>query len=123
QNKMEDRLDEAIHVLRNHAVGQTAAMPSSHGDMHGLLGSAPAHSATVGSLGQAFPASVMALGGRHPSLVSAAVGTYDTVCATARTPTLVTWGGVAGTGVIWITDWKLVLQYVPYIGGKYKTED
>ncbi|OXB69469.1 UNVERIFIED_CONTAM: hypothetical protein H355_004678 [Colinus virginianus] len=69
QNKMEDRLDEAIHVLRNHAVGQTAAMPSSHGDMHGLLGSAPAHSATVGSLGQAFPASVMALGGRHPSLV------------------------------------------------------
>uniref|UniRef100_A0A663MN91 Cytochrome b-c1 complex subunit 10 n=1 Tax=Athene cunicularia TaxID=194338 RepID=A0A663MN91_ATHCN len=40
-----------------------------------------------------------------------------------RTPTLVTWGGVAGTGVIWITDWKLVLQYVPYIGGKFKTED
>ncbi|KFP87194.1 Transcription factor E2-alpha, partial [Acanthisitta chloris] len=70
QNKMEDRLDEAIHVLRNHAVGQTAAMPSNHGDMHGLLGSAPPHSAAVGSLGQAFPASVMALGNRHPSLVS-----------------------------------------------------
>ncbi|XP_075300623.1 transcription factor E2-alpha isoform X10 [Opisthocomus hoazin] len=69
QNKMEDRLDEAIHVLRNHAVGQTAAMPSNHGDMHGLLGSAPAHSAAVGSLGQAFPASVMSLGNRHPSLV------------------------------------------------------
>ncbi|XP_069734155.1 transcription factor E2-alpha isoform X4 [Phaenicophaeus curvirostris] len=69
QNKMEDRLDEAIHVLRNHAVGQTATMPSNHGDMHGLLGSAPAHSATVGSLGQAFPASVMSLGSRHPSLV------------------------------------------------------
>ncbi|XP_064898061.1 transcription factor E2-alpha isoform X3 [Columba livia] len=69
QNKMEDRLDEAIHVLRNHAVGQTAAMPSNHGDMHGLLGSAPAHSATVGSLGQAFPAAVMSLGNRHPGLV------------------------------------------------------
>ncbi|NWQ66836.1 TFE2 factor, partial [Neopipo cinnamomea] len=64
-----NRLDEAIHVLRNHAVGQTAAMPSNHGDMHGLLGSAPPHSAAVGSLGQAFPASVMALGNRHPSLV------------------------------------------------------
>ncbi|KFV62354.1 Transcription factor E2-alpha [Dryobates pubescens] len=64
-----NRLDEAIHVLRNHAVGQTAAMPSNHGDMHGLLGSAPAHSATVGSLAQAFPASVMSLGSRHPSLV------------------------------------------------------
>ncbi|XP_029819765.1 transcription factor E2-alpha [Manacus vitellinus] len=71
QNKMEDRLDEAIHVLRNHAVGQTAAMPSNHGDMHGLLGSAPPHSAAVGSLGQAFPASVMALGNRHPSLQKA----------------------------------------------------
>ncbi|KFQ35563.1 Transcription factor E2-alpha [Mesitornis unicolor] len=64
-----NRLDEAIHVLRNHAVGQTATMPSNHGDMHGLLGSAPAHSAAVGSLGQAFPASVMSLGNRHPSLV------------------------------------------------------
>ncbi|XP_009459945.1 PREDICTED: cytochrome b-c1 complex subunit 10 [Nipponia nippon] len=41
----------------------------------------------------------------------------------SRTPTLVTWGGVAGTGIIWFTDWKLVLQYVPYIGGKFKTED
>uniref|UniRef100_A0A8D2QJU1 Cytochrome b-c1 complex subunit 10 n=1 Tax=Zonotrichia albicollis TaxID=44394 RepID=A0A8D2QJU1_ZONAL len=40
-----------------------------------------------------------------------------------KTPTLATWGGVAGIGVIWATDWKLVLQYVPYIGGKYKTED
>ncbi|XP_025928557.1 transcription factor E2-alpha isoform X8 [Apteryx rowi] len=69
QNKMEDRLDEAIHVLRNHAVGQTATMPSNHGDMHGLLGSAPAHSAAVGGLGQAFPTSVMSLGNRHPSLV------------------------------------------------------
>ncbi|KAM4758876.1 cytochrome b-c1 complex subunit 10 [Cyanocitta cristata] len=39
------------------------------------------------------------------------------------TPTILTWGGVAGVGVIWATDWKLVLQYVPYIGGKYKTED
>ncbi|NXP16977.1 QCR10 protein, partial [Scytalopus superciliaris] len=38
-------------------------------------------------------------------------------------PTAVTWGGVAGVGVIWATDWKLVLQYVPYIGGKYKNEE
>ncbi|XP_042651069.1 cytochrome b-c1 complex subunit 10 [Tyto alba] len=39
------------------------------------------------------------------------------------TPTLVTWGGVAGTGLIWVTDWKLILQYVPYISGKFKTDD
>ncbi|XP_073179890.1 transcription factor E2-alpha isoform X8 [Lepidochelys kempii] len=69
QNKMEDRLDEAIHVLRNHAVGQTAAMPANHGDMHSLLGSAPGHSASVGGLSQAFPTSVMPIGNRHSSLV------------------------------------------------------
>ncbi|NXA43163.1 TFE2 factor, partial [Eudromia elegans] len=67
-----NRLDEAIHVLRNHAVGQTAAMPSTHGDMHGLLGSAPAHSGTVGGLGQPFPPAVLTLGNRHPSLVTGA---------------------------------------------------
>ncbi|NWX93774.1 TFE2 factor, partial [Nothoprocta pentlandii] len=69
-NKMEDRLDEAIHVLRNHAVGQTAPMASNHGDMHGLLGSAPAHSGAVGGLGQPFAPAVMSLGSRHPSLVA-----------------------------------------------------
>lgn len=49
--------------------------------------------------------------------------TCTCVCLFFRTPTLVTWGGVAGTGLIWFTDWKLVLQYVPYISGKFKTED
>nr|XP_013800721.1 PREDICTED: cytochrome b-c1 complex subunit 10 [Apteryx mantelli mantelli] len=50
-------------------------------------------------------------------------GVYLRVSLFFRTPTLVTWGGVAGTGLIWFTDWKLILQYVPYIGGKYKKED
>uniref|UniRef100_A0A7N4PV13 Transcription factor E2-alpha n=1 Tax=Sarcophilus harrisii TaxID=9305 RepID=A0A7N4PV13_SARHA len=62
QNKMEDHLDEAIHVLRSHAVGQT-------GDMHSILGGAPGHSGAVGTLGQAFSTSVMPLVGRHSSLV------------------------------------------------------
>lgn len=96
QNKMEDRLDEAIHVLRNHAVGQTAAMPSNHGDMHGLLGSAPAHSATVGSLGQAFPASVMSLGNRHPSLVS--VEASWQLVGTCQGPT--SWGRLPSGGTL-----------------------
>ncbi|XP_028627383.1 transcription factor E2-alpha isoform X5 [Grammomys surdaster] len=54
QSKMEDRLDEAIHVLRSHAVGTAS-------DLHGLL---PGHSA----LGTSF-AGPMSLGGRHASLV------------------------------------------------------
>ncbi|XP_072457648.1 transcription factor E2-alpha isoform X3 [Notamacropus eugenii] len=62
QSKMEDHLDEAIHVLRSHAVGQT-------GDMHGILGGTPGHSGSVGTLSQAFSSSVMPLVGRHSSLV------------------------------------------------------
>ncbi|KAM5306743.1 transcription factor E2-alpha isoform 2-T3 [Glossophaga mutica] len=55
QNKMEDHLDEAIHVLRSHAVGTS-------GDMHGLL---PSH----GTLASGFAGPVMPLSGRHTSLV------------------------------------------------------
>ncbi|XP_073542440.1 transcription factor E2-alpha isoform X3 [Phyllobates terribilis] len=55
QNKMEDRLDEAIHVLRSHAVGQTGA----HEDMHSLLGTA------AGVLGANFPAAILSLANRH----------------------------------------------------------
>ncbi|XP_049495488.1 transcription factor E2-alpha isoform X8 [Panthera uncia] len=54
-NKVEDRLDEAIHVLRSHAVGTAA-------DGHGLL---PGH----GALASGFPGPVLPLGGRHASLV------------------------------------------------------
>lgn len=57
---MEDHLDEAIHVLRSHAVGTAA-------DVHGLL---PGH----GALASGFAGPVMPLGGRHAGLVSAAGG-------------------------------------------------
>ncbi|KAM4050838.1 transcription factor E2-alpha isoform 1-T3 [Anomaloglossus baeobatrachus] len=59
QNKMEDRLDEAIHVLRSHAVGQTGALPGNHEDMHSLLGTA------AGVLGANFPAAILSLANRH----------------------------------------------------------
>ncbi|XP_061046740.1 transcription factor E2-alpha isoform X3 [Eubalaena glacialis] len=55
QSKMEDHLDEAIHVLRSHAVGTA-------GDVHGLL---PGH----GALASGFAGAVMPLGGRHAGLV------------------------------------------------------
>nr|XP_033810222.1 transcription factor E2-alpha isoform X4 [Geotrypetes seraphini] len=71
QNKMEDRLDEAIHVLRNHAVGQNAPLPGNHSDMHSLLGTAQSHSGgAVTGLGQGFSPAVMSLGNRHSSLVA-----------------------------------------------------
>ncbi|XP_044162320.1 transcription factor E2-alpha isoform X3 [Bufo gargarizans] len=58
-NKMEDRLDEAIHVLRSHAVGQTGTLPGNHEDMHSLLETA------AGVLGANFPAAVLSLANRH----------------------------------------------------------
>ncbi|XP_063003247.1 transcription factor E2-alpha isoform X3 [Elgaria multicarinata webbii] len=64
QNKMEDHLDEAIHVLRSHAVGQ-----NNHREIHDLLASASAHSTSVGSLSQSFPpASVLPIANRHSNL-------------------------------------------------------
>ncbi|XP_075719793.1 transcription factor E2-alpha isoform X3 [Rhinoderma darwinii] len=60
QNKMEDRLDEAIHVLRSHAVGQTG----NHEDLHTLLGTA------AGVLGANFPAAVLSLANRHSMVTS-----------------------------------------------------
>ncbi|XP_068090517.1 cytochrome b-c1 complex subunit 10 [Hyperolius riggenbachi] len=36
---------------------------------------------------------------------------------------MVTWGTVGGVGFIWATDWKLILNYVPYINGKFKKDE
>ncbi|KAK9967523.1 hypothetical protein ABG768_001919 [Culter alburnus] len=43
----------------------------------------------------------------------------------ARTwvPTLVGWGTVGGLAVVYFTDWRLILDYVPYIRGKFKKDD
>uniref|UniRef100_A0A8D0DKN5 Transcription factor E2-alpha n=1 Tax=Salvator merianae TaxID=96440 RepID=A0A8D0DKN5_SALMN len=66
QNKMEDHLDEAIHVLRNHAVGQ-----SNHRDLHDLLATSSAHGTSVAGLSQPFPsASVLPIANRHSNLVA-----------------------------------------------------
>ncbi|KAM4708318.1 transcription factor E2-alpha isoform 2-T3 [Discoglossus pictus] len=64
QNKMEDRLDEAIHVLRSHAVGQTGSLAGGHEDLHTLLGAA----ASV--IGSGFPAAVLSLANRHALMSS-----------------------------------------------------
>ncbi|KAG5851343.1 hypothetical protein ANANG_G00092210 [Anguilla anguilla] len=61
QNKMEDRLEEAIHVLRSHAVG-------SDSDMHSLL-SAASSVHGLGGLAQAFTNAGLALSNRHPAMM------------------------------------------------------
>uniref|UniRef100_A0A665WHQ4 Transcription factor E2-alpha n=1 Tax=Echeneis naucrates TaxID=173247 RepID=A0A665WHQ4_ECHNA len=67
QNKMEDRLEEAIHVLRSHAVGQGPGLDGTHSDMHSLLSSV--HNGGLGGLSPAFPNASLALSNRHPAMV------------------------------------------------------
>ncbi|XP_029353281.1 transcription factor 12 isoform X2 [Echeneis naucrates] len=61
-----DRLDDAILVLRNHAVGSTASLPS---DIHSLLGQA--QNGPIATIGANFPGSALvqsrtaAMGGAH----------------------------------------------------------
>ncbi|XP_063747352.1 transcription factor 3b isoform X10 [Eleginops maclovinus] len=62
QSKLEDRLEEAIHVLRSHAVGQGL---EGAPDIHSLLSSV--HNG-LGGLSPAFPNASLALSNRHPAM-------------------------------------------------------
>ncbi|KAM9585823.1 transcription factor 12 isoform 3-T3 [Trichechus inunguis] len=70
QSRMEDRLDrldDAIHVLRNHAVGPSTSLPAGHSDIHSLLG--PSHNAPVGSLNSNYGGSSLVSSSRSASMV------------------------------------------------------
>ncbi|KAM5192434.1 transcription factor 4 isoform 1-T1 [Mantella aurantiaca] len=69
QSRIEDRLerlDDAIHVLRNHAVGPSTSMPGSHSDMHGLIG--PSHNGAMGGLGSGYGTGLLS-SNRHSLMV------------------------------------------------------
>nr|XP_012419749.1 PREDICTED: transcription factor 4 isoform X7 [Odobenus rosmarus divergens] len=71
QSRIEDRLerlDDAIHVLRNHAVGPSTAMPGGHGDMHGIIG--PSHNGAMGGLGSGYGTGLLSAN-RHSLMVGA----------------------------------------------------
>ncbi|XP_076847526.1 cytochrome b-c1 complex subunit 10 [Brachyhypopomus gauderio] len=38
-------------------------------------------------------------------------------------PTLSFFGAAGGIAVVHFTDWRLVLDYVPYINGKFKKDE
>ncbi|NXV06429.1 HTF4 factor, partial [Cettia cetti] len=70
QSRMEDRLDrldDAIHVLRNHAVGPSTSLSAAHGDIHSLLG--PSHNGPIGSLNSNYGASSLVTANRQASMV------------------------------------------------------
>ncbi|XP_037251805.1 transcription factor 12 isoform X6 [Falco biarmicus] len=62
-----DRLDDAIHVLRNHAVGPSTSLSGGHGDIHSLLG--PSHNGPIGSLNSNYGASSLVTTNRQASMV------------------------------------------------------
>ncbi|XP_018583698.1 cytochrome b-c1 complex subunit 10 [Scleropages formosus] len=38
-------------------------------------------------------------------------------------PTMVAWGSTGTVALIHFTDWRVILDYVPYINGKFKKDD
>ncbi|XP_028561688.2 transcription factor 12 isoform X4 [Podarcis muralis] len=72
QSRMEDRLDrldDAINVLRSHAVGPSTSLSSAHGEIHSLLGAS--HNGPVSSLTSNYGASSLVTTSRQASIVSA----------------------------------------------------
>lgn len=47
-----DWMMQSIHVLGNHIVGPSTAVPGGHGDIHGIIG--PSHNGAMGSLGSGY---------------------------------------------------------------------
>ncbi|XP_078115344.1 cytochrome b-c1 complex subunit 10-like [Sander vitreus] len=51
------------------------------------------------------------------------VGTkYITILRT-WVPNMAAWGTVGGVALVHFTDWRLVLDYVPYIKGKFSEDE
>ncbi|XP_051267934.1 transcription factor 4 isoform X8 [Dicentrarchus labrax] len=71
QSRIEDRLerlDDAIHVLRSHAVGPSTGMTSGHGDMHNLIGAAHTHNGAMGALSSGYGTGLLSAN-RHSLMV------------------------------------------------------
>ncbi|XP_020563573.1 transcription factor 4 isoform X4 [Oryzias latipes] len=71
QSRIEDRLerlDDAIHVLRSHAVGPSTGMAGGHGDMHGLIGAAHTHNGAMGALSSGYGTGLLSAN-RHSLMV------------------------------------------------------
>ncbi|XP_071198315.1 transcription factor 4-like isoform X11 [Salvelinus alpinus] len=69
QSRIEDRLerlDDAIHVLRSHAVGPSTGMPGGHQDMHSLIGAA--HNGAMGGLSSGYGTGLLSAN-RHSIMV------------------------------------------------------
>ncbi|XP_076009031.1 cytochrome b-c1 complex subunit 10-like [Genypterus blacodes] len=57
------------------------------------------------------------------NVVNKLVGTKYIEIVRTWAPNMVAWGTVGGVVLVHFTDWRLILDYVPYIAGKFKSDD
>ncbi|XP_003974050.1 cytochrome b-c1 complex subunit 10 [Takifugu rubripes] len=51
------------------------------------------------------------------------VGSKYVAVVRAWVPNMVAWGTVGGVALVHFTDWRLFLDYVPYIKGKFVKDE
>ncbi|KAJ8011648.1 hypothetical protein DPEC_G00060440 [Dallia pectoralis] len=51
------------------------------------------------------------------------IGQKYTSIAKTWVPSLMVWGSVGGVALVHFTDWRVFLDWVPYINGKFKKDD
>ncbi|XP_022610802.1 cytochrome b-c1 complex subunit 10-like [Seriola dumerili] len=56
-------------------------------------------------------------------MISKLVGQKYVSMAKSWIPTLAVWGTAGGVALVHFTDWRLFLDYVPYISGKFKKDE
>ncbi|GAV02498.1 hypothetical protein RvY_13057 [Ramazzottius varieornatus] len=54
------------------------------------------------------------------SMIAKFVGPRYMELAKAWTPSLMAFGAAGGLLGLYLTDWKVITQYIPLYGGKYK---
>ncbi|KAJ4937418.1 cytochrome b-c1 complex subunit 10-like [Gymnodraco acuticeps] len=55
-------------------------------------------------------------------MIAKVVGTKYVSIAKTWIPTLAVWGSVGGVALVHFTDWRMILDYVPYISGKFNND-
>ncbi|XP_028832913.1 cytochrome b-c1 complex subunit 10 [Denticeps clupeoides] len=56
-------------------------------------------------------------------MLSKLVGAKYVSIARTWVPTLAVWGATGGVALVHFTDWRVFLDYVPYISGKFKNDE
>ncbi|XP_012689418.1 cytochrome b-c1 complex subunit 10-like [Clupea harengus] len=56
-------------------------------------------------------------------MIAKLIGEKYIAIAKTWIPTLAVWGGVGGVALVHFTDWRLFLDYVPYVNGKFKKDE